>query len=258
MARSQIAQFARKRPPYFWWILAHALALCFCTLSWIITLYIFDNPELPRNYALLKKIGQAPVPQPFTVLQAPEGASIKPEKIYQEFAAFANPENIEKLRRRNSRLLRAYLQSYKDTTKPTYVEGTYRILQIRPLTPEDLIYPGFVIRAQALVKHDPERPPSPYPVIIESIFPCDQKAAFTWFKPGDLLRMQKVPDCVAILNISLLGTTDEPMINLTIVPVAYSEYKIGESRIVTTAPPEEINLKAKFPLFAPTTPTAGP
>jgi hypothetical protein len=258
MARSKIAEFARKRPPYFWWILAHALALCFCAISWILTTYIFENPELPKNYALLKKIGQAPTPQPFTVLKAPEGESLRPEAIYRQFAAYAAPENDAKLHKINSLLLRSYLQSYKDSIKPTYIEGTYRILQIRPLSAADLLSPGFVIRAQALVQPEKDRPASAYPVIIESIFPCDNKAAFTWFKPGDLLRMQKVPDCMAILHISMLGTTDEPMVNLTLAPIAYSEYKIGESRVVSTTPPVNVNLQAGFPMFAPMAPKPTP
>ncbi len=258
MARSKIAEFARKRPPYFWWILAHALALCFCAISWILTTYIFENPELPKNYALLKKIGQAPTPQPFTVLKAPEGESLRPEAIYRQFAAYAAPENDAKLHKINSLLLRSYLQSYKDSIKPTYIEGTYRILQIRPLSAADLLSPGFVIRAQALVQPEKDRPASAYPVIIESIFPCDNKAAFTWFKPGDLLRMQKVPDCMAILHISMLGTTDEPMVNLTLAPIAYSEYKIGESRVVSTTPPVNVNLQAGFPMFAPMAPKPAP
>lgn len=258
MARSKIAELARKRPPYFWWVLAHALALCFCALSWILTTYIFENPELPKNYALLKKIGQAPTPQPFTVLKAPEGESLRPEAIYRQFAAYAAPENDAKLRKKNSLLLRSYLQGYKDTIKPTYIEGTYRIMQIRPLTNADLLSPGFVIRAQAQVQPEKDRPASPYPVIIESIFPCDQKAAFTWFKPGDLLRVQKIPDCMAVLHISLLGTQDEPMVNLTVAPIAYSEYKIGDSRVVSITPPVNFNLQAGLPLFAPMAPKTAP
>ncbi|MFM2171851.1 MAG: hypothetical protein RI957_2080, partial [Verrucomicrobiota bacterium] len=72
-----------------------------------------------------------------------------------------------------------------------------------------------------------------------------------WFKPGDLLRIQKVPDCMAILHISMLGTTDEPMVNLTVAPIAYSEYKIGDSRVVSITPPANINLLGRFPMFVP-------
>ena len=258
MARSKIKAFARKRPPYFWWLLAHALALCFCALSWILTTYIFDNPELPKNYALLKKIGQAPLPEAFTALKAPEGDSLQPQELYRQYALFAVPDNADKLRKRNSRLLRSYLQSYGESIKPTYIEGNYRVMQVRPLTRDDILFPGFVIRAQALVQPEKNREAGPYPVIIEYIFPSDNKAAFTWFKPGDLMKVQKIPDCVAILHISHLGTDDEPMINLTVTPIAYGDYKIGTGRILSINAPTEINLPGKFPLFEPHTASGKP
>jgi len=258
MPRSKIASFARKRPPYFWWLLAHALALCFCVLSWMLTNYVFANPELPKNYALLKKIGQAPIPKTITALEAPEGDSSAPTELYRKYAPFSLPDNAQKLQKNNYRLMRSYLRTYTETTKPTYIEGNYRVLQIRPLTKDDIIYPGFVIRAQALVKPDKDREPSPYPVMIEYIFPTDHKAAFSWFKPGDLMKVQKIPDCVAILRLGHLGTEDEPIINLTVVPIAYSEYKIGTGRVLTIMPPENINLLGKFPLFPNATSTANP
>ena len=54
MAKSKIATFASKRPPYFWWVLGHALAACLCALSWILSLQIFNHPERQQNYAILK------------------------------------------------------------------------------------------------------------------------------------------------------------------------------------------------------------
>ena len=49
-----------KRPPYFWWALANALALCFAVVSWMVCLHVFGNPEIPRNYEILRKIGRLP------------------------------------------------------------------------------------------------------------------------------------------------------------------------------------------------------
>jgi hypothetical protein len=249
MAKSSLATFAKRRPPYFWWILAHALALCFTTLSWFLSLYVFNNPELPQNYRILEKIGRAPVPQAFTALDAPQGVSIRPDTIYRNYASLATATNAKKLKKTNVRLLRAYLQSYAEVEKPTYIEGDYRILQIRPLTAKDLFYPGFVIRAQALIQPDKLRPPGPYPVLIEYMYPCENKAAFTWCKPGDLLDVKKIPNCVALLHIAHLGTTDEPIINLTVAPIAYGDIKIGENRLITTFPPTQFNLIAQMPLF---------
>lgn len=249
MQRSKKNILTRKRPPYFWWILAHALALCFCILSWILTTYIFDNPELPKNYAILKKVGQAPLPLPLTALKAPEGEVLSPQALYREFVPFLQPDNASRLSKRNSRLLRAYLQTYSESLKPTYIEGNYRVLQIRPLTKDDVLTKGFAVRAQALVQPDKDREPGPYPVVIEYIFPCEQKAAFTWFKPGDLMKIQKTPNCVAVLHIGHTGSDDEPVINLTVVPIVYGDLQIGTGRIISITPPSNVNLLGKFPLF---------
>jgi hypothetical protein len=239
----------RKRPPYFWWILGHALALCACAISWIVTNYVFNNPELPRNYAMLKKIGQAPVPELLPVLKAPAGDALKPEQIYARYTALSEPSQAAKLTKMNSRAMRSYLKGYAAGTKVPYIEGTYRVLSVRPLTRSDLFSPGFVVRAQAWVQPSLQHPAGPYPVLIEYMFPCENRAAFTWFKPGDIMRIQKIPNCTAILHISHLGPADEPIINLTVVPLSDQEYAIGESRVVTVSPPANLNLQAKMPLF---------
>jgi hypothetical protein len=249
MQRAKKNFLTRKRPPYFWWLLAHALALCFCILSWILTSYIFHNPDLPKNYAILKKVGQAPLPQAYTALEAPAGDSLSPQDLYREFIALAEPDNSARLRKRNTRLIRSYLQSYKESAKPIYIQGNFRVLQIRPLTQNDILTRGFVIRAQALVQPDKDREPGPYPVVIEYIFPCDHKAAFTWFKPGDLMKIKKNPDCVSVIHIGHIGTEDEPVINLTVVPIAYGDFKIGAGRLMTINAPNDVNLLAEFPLF---------
>lgn len=249
MARSKIATFARRRPPYFWWILAHALALCFCVLSWILTLDVFRHPERPRYYEILKKIGREPVPQVVTALEAPQGDSIGPEKIYRNYALYALPANQKKLTKLNTRHLRSYLQNYAETDKPIYIEGYFKVLQVRPLETSDIIFPGFVVRAQAFVLSDKARAPGPYPVLIEYIFPTNNKAAFTWCKPGTELKVKKIPHCAGILHVSHLGTTDEPIINLTVMPLAYGDCEIGENHTLTLEPPTKLNLAAKLPLF---------
>lgn len=250
MARSKIAAFARKRPPYFWWILGHALALCFCVLSWILTLDVFRHPERPRYFAILKKIGRAPEPQAFTALEAPEGDSIRPETIYRNYALYSLPANQKKLTKLNTRYLRSYLQNYADTDKPIYIEGNFKVLQVRPLEPSDILFPGFVVRAQAFVLSDKARAAGPYPVLIEYIFPTTHKSAFTWYKPGKELNVKKIPHCASILHVSHLGTTDEPIINLTVVPLSYSDHEVDEGRQISLASPTKLNLTAAFPLFS--------
>jgi hypothetical protein len=63
------------------------------------------------------------------------------------------------------------------------------------------------------------------------------------------MRIQKIPNCTAILHISHIGPADDPIINLTVVPLSDQEYAIGDSRVVTVTSPENLNLQAKMPLF---------
>jgi hypothetical protein len=239
----------RKRLPYFWWILAHALALSTCAISWIVTNYVFNNPELPRNYAILQKMGQAPSPELVPVLKAPAGDSLKPESIYANFTKLSEPSQVARLTKMNSRAKRSYLKGYPAGEKVTYIEGNFRVISVRPLTRSDLFSPGFVVRAQAWVQPNLQHPAGPYPVLIEYMFPCKNRAAYSWFKPGDIMRIQKIPNCSAILHISHIGPADDPIINLTVVPLSDQEYAIGDSRVVTVTSPENLNLQAKMPLF---------
>jgi hypothetical protein len=249
MLTSSISKETPRRPAYFWWILAHALVICFCALSWFITLHVFKYPENAQNYRILKKIGRNPVPFSFTAFDAPAGETLRPETIYRKYAPFADKSMASKLQKTNKFFLRSYLQNYLESNKPIYVEGNYSILEIRPLTLQDLFYPGFAIRAQALVQPDKLKPAAPYPVYIEYLYPSDSKIAFTWFKPGDLLTIQKIPNCASIINVAHLGTVSEPIINLTLVPIAYNDYKIGKIKVLTIRAPTDFNLDAKLPVF---------
>jgi hypothetical protein len=47
----------------------------------------------------------------------------------------------------------------------------------------------------------------------------------------------------------MLGTSDEPIINLTVMPITYNDVSIGESRLVNLSAPKKINLTAALPLF---------
>jgi hypothetical protein len=47
----------------------------------------------------------------------------------------------------------------------------------------------------------------------------------------------------------MLGTSDEPIINLTVVSLTYNDVVIGESRQVDLAAPKKINLAGRLPLF---------
>jgi hypothetical protein len=235
---------APRRPAYFWWLLANALALCFAVASWTLCLHVFGNPEIPRNYELLRKIGRLPELKRYTVLDVPNGNLLDPRGLYSRFF----PLTTDQLARFNTRLMRNYLTNFERPLALTYIEGDYQVEQIRELGPRDFISHGFVIRARALVKPDDFTKAAPYPVVIEHIFPTQDPAARE-FRPGDILSIRKSPNCAAIIHIERILDDDDPLVCLTVVPIAYGPYRVGDNITFGIEPPVEVNPAAEFPMF---------
>lgn len=236
-----------RRPPYFWWLLANALALCFAVVSWTFCLHVFGNPEIPRNYELLEKIGRAPELKRYTVLDAPNVAALDPRELYRKFFAL-DGDARERL---NSVLIRNYLTNFERQLMLTYIQGDYRVEHTRVLVEGDVLAPGFAVRARAMVKPDDFTEAAPYPVVIEYIFPTPQTAIAAEFNEGDTLEVHKSPNCAAILHIARTIEDDEPALLLTVVPIAYGPYKIDDDIGFDIEVPERLNPGAKLPVFAP-------
>jgi hypothetical protein len=234
-----------RRPAYFWWLLANALALCFAVISWMVCLTVFRNPETPRNYAILRKIGRLPELKRHTVLNVPNGNLLDPKGLYSRFF----PLTGDQLARFNTQLMRNYLTDFEHPLALTYIEGDYRVEDIRLLGAGDFITRGFAIRARALVKPDDFTKPAPYPVVIEYIFPTAETAAAREFRPDDILTVSKSPNCAAILHIERVLDGDDPLVCLTVVPIAYGPYRVGDHLTFGIEPPAEVDPAGRFPLF---------
>ena len=244
-----------RRPAYFWWLLANALALCFAVVSWTFCLEVFGNPERPRNYAILKKLGRIPELKRYTVLDVPNGTARSPKFLY---AKFFEPSKDGKghaisdadLRQLNELGIRNYLTNFARPLALTYIEGDYQVQRVRPLGPSDFITKGFVVRAQALVKPDDFTKPAPFPVVIDYLFPTHENAS-GFFRPGDVLEVRKSPNCAAVIHVERGAGEDGPQVCLTVVPIAYGPYRAGDDGSFSIEPPEEVNPAAEFPMFKP-------
>ncbi len=236
-----------RRPSWFWWTLANSLAACFAVLSWVGCLWLFQHPEEPTNYRILKKLGRAPVIQHFTALDAPAGNSSEPRAIYQRFFGLSNKE----LDTFNHQLLRNYLSNLSKSALVTYVEGDFRVLRVRPLGSDDFFRPGFVVRAQAMVKPDEDRDPAPWPLLVDYLFPTDNPRAASWFSPGDMFVIRKIPNCAAVVHVTRFDEGDEPALCLTVVPVAAGEYEVGSNHKFWIQTPSNLIPSAPLPPFGP-------
>jgi len=233
------------RPAYFWWFLANVLAACFALISWVVCLHIFGNPEIPRNYQILKKLGRLPELKRYTVLDVPNGSALNPGELYGKYF----PINGKKREKLNSLLLRNYMRNFEKNLLLTYVEGEYQVADIKKLERGDFLYPGFAIRAQAKVKQDAFTEAVGFPVVIEYVFPTEDTDAAARFSIGDTLEVSKNPNCAAVVHVSRAIVGDEPALQITAIPIAYGSYRVGDGKAFAIEPPEELNPASKLPIW---------
>lgn len=236
----------KRKPHFYWWMLANTVAACLAILSWVLCLHIFGHPEIPRNYEILEKLGRTDPPVGFSLQQAPPGDSADPRALYRRYAEL-DPHSLVSL---NSALLRNYLKSLDEPGLIQYVEGNFIVTEVRALTAEDLFHPGFAVRGQAMIQPDEFSEAAPWPVTVDYLFPTQSQAAQEWFRPGDQLAVSKVPNCAMVLRVARDDRGDTPIVQMTVVPIAMGEYQVGKEHEFTVSTPEKLNPAATFPVFA--------
>jgi hypothetical protein len=259
-SRPNPAPRRRRKPPIFWWILTNSLAACLVVLSWLGCLYLFNQPEIPRNYEILLKIGRIEQLKPVTALNAPNGSSADPQTLYRRYYAL-DPVKTAAL---NKKQLRNYMANSRKTLLNTYITGEYRVLAVRRLAEGEFFSPGFMVRARAFVQPDEFRSPGPYPVVIDYLFPTTEVGAAERFRPGDVLEISKIPNCASVIHAVRTGDDIEPLIHVTVVPIAYGSYQTPGGKTFSIQPPARIFPGTRFPLPeklpapAPAAPAAAP
>lgn len=234
-----------RRPAYFWWLLINAVALCLAVISWFVCLDIFKHIEVPRNYELLRKLHRLPTLQAYAAADVPSGNGLGPKELYHKFFGSSAKDQ----ERFNGLLLRNYLTNFQRPALLTYIEGDYQVTRVRVLGAADFFNPGFVIRAQALVKPDEFTVAAPYPVHIEYMLPTADVAAAAYFKSGDVLGVRKSPNYAAVVHVGKLSLDGESALLLTVIPIVYGAYQIGSVHSFDTKPPVLLRLGATFPMF---------
>lgn len=245
MPAEDLKEFVRKRPPFFWWLLANLLAVAFAVVSWTTCLYIFNYPEKPGNYDILRKLKRlAPVAN-FSPADSPPGDPANPRIAFKKFF----PLNDQRLEALNVALKRNYLTNYKDPTFLTYVEGDFTVSLVRELHAGDFFFPGLAVLAQAFVETEESGETAPYPVMIELLLPTDGSISPEIYQQGDLLSLGKSTHRAAVVSVAKLGSHEEPVICLSIIPLAYEHYLGADGTPLPLVPPDPLNLSAPFPVL---------
>ena len=236
---------ADSRPPWFWWLLILILASCFAVLSWSLCISIFNHPEVPRNYEILRKLGRLPEPKAFTSQTAPEhpaGSAPVLRKSYLEFSD-------KQLATVNTSLLHSYLTNFRENTFCNYLEGHYRVISSRKLTKDDIISDGFAVQLRAYRQPDEYTELSPYPVVAEIIFPTPYADSYKAFHKGDMIELGITPHFASLLHVGKVAMKDDDTIVVVTAVSLASKLRPPHEGPFDLVPPAELKLDAAFPLF---------
>lgn len=213
----------------FWWAILITLLMGAATFCWFFSIMVFSHPEKPFNYKVLAKFKKLTPLRPYTIYSAPAGKSFTARDMLGEFF----PYNHEQLAVRNDLFKRAYLKNYQHE-QPMYLLGSYRVLNVRPLSTSDVFTAGWIVRARSSDLED---------VDVELVMPGlpDKEAPFA---AGEVFNLQK-RNYASALHVQRL---DDDRICVTLLPLAYqSVTKAGESAVALT-PPDQLNMEAYWPI----------
>lgn len=230
---------------FFWWFLANVLALCFAVNSWIFVLYIFQNPEIPRNYKILQKLGREPELQIFSNSNLPKGEGYDPKDLYKVFSNLKG-DPLDLL---NRQLLRNYLQNFTNNNLLTFVEGTYRVIDSKPIGRAHLFPSGFAVRAQALVNTDRFSEPVVFPLLIDCIYSTENSSLSEKVSKGDLIELSKNSNAYAVLNVSKTMIHQDQVLLLTVTPVLDKSQSLGNVEPFQVQAPDRLNVGAGISLW---------
>jgi len=238
-------RLANRRPPYFWWSLGFILASCFALLSWSLCIAIFNNPANPRNYEILRKLGRLPEHKVYTSQTAPSHPAEPAPVLRKSYLEFTEKE----LDVVNQSLLHSYLTNFRSKTFCAYLTGSYRVTASRKLTKDDIISPGIAIQLRSYLQPDEYNKIAPYPVIAEIIFPTPYPDSYQGFAVGDSIEIDVTPHFASLLHVGIIEQKDDDtIVRLTAVSLA-QKIKPPHSGPFDLAPPSELNLNVKLPLF---------
>lgn len=238
-------RLADRRPPYFWWCLGFILAICFSVLSWSLCIAIFNHPEEPRNYEMLRTLNRLPIHKAYTSQTAPALPSTPPPVLRKSYLDFIDTE----FKIVNRSLLRSYLTDFRYSTFGTYIKGDYRVTASRPLTDDDIISEGFAVRLRAYIQPDEYNKIAPYPLVAEIIFPTTEAETYRGFKVGDRVELGITPQFASLINVgTITQKDDDTIVRVSAISLA-QKIKPPHGKAIELSPPREINLQGAFPLF---------
>ncbi len=228
-----------RRDNLFAWTVFLLLLIGVVFFCWIGSFYIFQHPESARSYGILRKLKKIDPPKRFEPTQAPNGRFHDANALVKLFSEKTDLE----LGQLNLELLRAYIGNYsvKDLQVP-YLMGRFSVIKVRALNKSDLITSGYVALARSL--DNPK-------LLIEQLYPADanyDEELRQMLQPGVEIKLERTYDLSAVLHVE---RWPNGILQVTIVPLNYDTYGLGDGREVRLDPPTMPNMAAMLPILEP-------
>jgi hypothetical protein len=212
----------------FWWAILITLLMGVATFCWFFSIMVFAHPEKSFNYKMLAKFHKLEPLRPWTTFTVPTGKKYNARELLTEFF----PYSSEQISVKNDILKRSYIRNYKHE-QPIYLQGSYKVLTLRMLTPKDVITSGWVVRARATDMEDVD-----IEILLPGLTIKDEP-----FRVGDTISMDANKPQVTALHVQRIGGD---RICVTAIPLAYSGFTKTASTL-KLIPPDMLNMDASWP-----------
>src|SRR5437867_11499191 len=228
----------RRRINYFAWTVAILLLTGAAFAAWLLSFYIFGQPERPESYRVLQKLHKVDPPKRFELTAAPAGEFLTAKQLYDRYMGMGSSE----LARANAELARNYIRNYQQVRGLVpYVVGRYTIVATRELGPDDVFTSGMVALTNAIDSGE---------LLMEHLYPARPEVLplmMQTLNPGLEVKLERTHDISAVIHAERLA---DGRIMITAVPLLYGSYTVtrglGTFRL---EPPLSLNLAAGWPLF---------
>ena len=228
----------RRRVNYFGWTLAILLLTGAALAAWLLSFYIFGQPERPESYRLLQRLHKVDPPKRFELTAAPPGEFLTPKQLQERYAAMGTAE----LAKTNAELARNYIRNFQGVRGLVpYIVGRYVIEEARELGPRDIFTSGMVALTTAvdngalLMEHVYTADPPALPLLKQTL------------TPGLEMKLERTHDLSVVIHAERLS--DGRML-ITAIPLLYGTYTVTRGPgTFTLEPPLTLHLEGGWPLF---------
>jgi len=217
---------------FFWAILITVLT-GLTAFSWIFCMYVFHQPEKAFNYDLLTRFEKIKPLRDFSPTNAPHGTFYTAKELYTAYHDYTPRE----LRAVSSLFRRDYVRNYRGADRVAYLQGAFRLSEIKHLSKGDLLPTGLALRGQS----------EDYPNIeVEYLLPAKKLPDVHYdLEVHHILEIGTSSTCAAILNLARIA---EDRLLVTAIPIVYGAHETPARSEIVLEVPQTLNLYGPLPV----------